>query len=320
MKRNWTAILAALTLATTAAWGARAEKEYNERAPEYGPRAEAAVARAEAAVTSGPTSKIKWRDSLDSALAAAKKQKRPVMAVFYTQWNQWWRNLEEKTLANDEVASLSRKLINVRIDAEKNKELVERYQIKGYPTILFFNARGQVIHRLTGFIPAEPFARQLEKIIGGREPLRKEFEQLRDSKPAEFRPLVQLGVLYMNQEKWDEAIDAYERALRVSPGAASREHQEVVFALVPLYDFRKQAAKSEPLLLELLKTNTADKIKVREMLGHVYLTLRQPEKAIEQFSAELQLVRDDAHRLLLQKTIDRIREAEARRPSNGENR
>jgi thioredoxin-related protein len=42
------------------------------------------------------------------------------------------------------------------------RDLVRKYGVDGFPTILFLNARGQEIHRVVGFEPAAKFLNDMQ--------------------------------------------------------------------------------------------------------------------------------------------------------------
>jgi len=270
---------------------------------------EPAILPEEIQATSPTIPPFEWEESLDMALATAKKESKPVFIEFYVTWQQWCRILDEKTLTDTDVVKLSYKFACVRVDGKESPQLVKKYKVTGYPTIVFLNSRGEQVHRLVGFIPPRPFEREMKDIAEGREPAR-EFAQLEKSNPKEFRQLVLLAIGYLKRQDWDKAINAYEQALKASPGVNSREAEQVIYSLCQLYDYKGKADKSEKLLLRLLKTEGADKIKVHDMLGHTYLSLKQPEKAIEHFEAERSLVKEDEKQgEFLDRLIEQIRNA-----------
>jgi len=289
------------------------------KAPEKSGGAGPALSAGEAPKAEEPAGlkAIEWEKTFKSALARAKKEKKPVLVEFYVPWQQWCRVFEDKTLGDSKVAALARKFVCVRVNAEKSPDLVKKYQLKSYPTTVFLNPRGEVAHRIIGYIPARPFEREMKEIAAGREP-EKELKKLEKSNPREFRPLVFLGVGYLKRQEWDKAIEAYERALKVGPGPESKEQQEVVYSLCQLYDFRGHPERAERLLRQLLRAESSDKIKIHDMLGHVYLSMKRPEEAIAQFKAERNLVKDEKQREFLDNLIGHIREAMEKKQPSGE--
>jgi thiol:disulfide interchange protein len=72
---------------------------------------------------------IKWM-SYDDGLAAAKKEKKPVLLVFYTEWCPHCTNYS-KVFHDPKVVAKSKELVMVRLDADKNKELGQKYAVDG---------------------------------------------------------------------------------------------------------------------------------------------------------------------------------------------
>ncbi|MCX8037309.1 MAG: thioredoxin family protein [Candidatus Sumerlaeia bacterium] len=252
---------------------------------------------------------IEWAASLSEALKQAKRDNKPVMAYFFVTWQPWCKTFEEKTLGDSAVVALSRRFVCVRVDGKQFEETAKKYGVRGYPTVIFLNSAGEKVHQVKGFIPARPFELEMRPVAQGRN-LEKEYEDLARSNPTDFRSLVLLGIGHVKHEKWDEAIRAYERALAAGPGMEAKETHEVVYALCQLYDYKKTPEKSLRLLLELLETESSDKVKVHELLGQTYLTLKQPDKAIEHFEAERELVEDENQKKFIDQMIEQIRRTE----------
>ena len=72
---------------------------------------------------------IKWV-SYDDGLAAAKKEKKPVLLIFYTEWCPHCTNYS-KVFHDPKVVAKSKELVMVRLDADKNKELGQKYAVDG---------------------------------------------------------------------------------------------------------------------------------------------------------------------------------------------
>jgi len=257
---------------------------------------------------------LAWVASVDEALAQARSDKKPVLIEFHVTYQQWCRTLEEKTLSDPAIVRLSGKFVCVRLNGQEQQDLVKKYGVKSYPTVVYLNPKGEVIDRQIGFIPPRPFELAMKDIAAGKEP-EKDFQKLVASNPADFRSLVLVGIGYQRREEWDKAIQAYEKAFQAGPGLDSKEQQEVVYSLCPLYDFRGKPEKSEKLLLQLLSADASDKVKVHEMLGQTYLSLKRPDDAIAQFQAERELVTDQQQRQFLDQMIERIQKAQQGQPA-----
>jgi len=58
----------------------------------------------------------------------------------------------------------------MKIDAEKEGATVaNRYDVYGYPTILFVRADGKEVERIIGYLPPEKFRTEIERINRGED-------------------------------------------------------------------------------------------------------------------------------------------------------
>lgn len=54
----------------------------------------------------------------------------------------------------------------VKVNAEKEgKDLAKKYNVRGFPTILFLDSKGAVMGQIGGYMPADPFHDEMQKTI-----------------------------------------------------------------------------------------------------------------------------------------------------------
>ena len=103
--------------------------------------------------------------SFDEALARARSEKRILLVDVYTDWCGWCKKLDREVFADARVGEASKDLVAVRINAEKGGEKVaERYDVQGYPTILFVDGSGKVLKRIEGYVDAAELLRILSAL------------------------------------------------------------------------------------------------------------------------------------------------------------
>ena len=87
---------------------------------------------------------IKWR-SYEDGLAEAKKSKKPVLLIFYTEWCPHCANYS-KVFHDPKVVEKSKQFVMVRVDNDKNQELSKKFAIDGayIPRTYFLTFSGTV--------------------------------------------------------------------------------------------------------------------------------------------------------------------------------
>lgn len=109
---------------------------------------------------------IDWGYSLEEAIEKAKDLDKPIMADFFANWCGYCKKLDRETFANDKVDSLSDKFVCVKIDTDKHQELSAKHNVRGLPTVVFFDKEGEEIHRVIGFRNATDFTEAMNKALG----------------------------------------------------------------------------------------------------------------------------------------------------------
>ncbi|HUW55751.1 MAG TPA: thioredoxin family protein [Planctomycetota bacterium] len=117
-----------------------------------------------AAAARKPTA-IVWT-TFKAGMARAKKEDKPTMIHFTTDWCGWCRKLEKEVYTVPEVIELSQKFVCIRVDGDREKDVVQYYKVRGYPTILFTNSKREEVHRIPGYMPAEGFLSQMKTALG----------------------------------------------------------------------------------------------------------------------------------------------------------
>jgi len=97
---------------------------------------------------------IQWIDNdLDSALKQGNIQDKMIFVYAYTTWCGPCKVMKKKVFPDAGVGKVYNKsYVNVKIDMEKGQgfDLSSKYNITAYPTFLFLDKKGKVIHRSMG--------------------------------------------------------------------------------------------------------------------------------------------------------------------------
>jgi protein-disulfide reductase (glutathione) len=87
---------------------------------------------------------VKWQPYADG-LAAAKKDKKPVCLIFYTEWCPHCANYSG-VFHDAKVVDMSKKFVMIRVNNDKEKELAQKYAPDGgyIPRTFFLSSAGQL--------------------------------------------------------------------------------------------------------------------------------------------------------------------------------
>jgi len=102
------------------------------------------------------TNQAKWK----KVLKMAKKQNKPIFVDAYTTWCGPCKIMDREVFTNKEVADFfNENFINVKMDMEKGEGIALKtdWEIKAFPTLLYFNSNGEIIHRVVGAYEAQEF-------------------------------------------------------------------------------------------------------------------------------------------------------------------
>lgn len=110
---------------------------------------------------------VKWKmlNSLPSIESSISSEKKPVMIDFYADWCAQCKELDHFTYNDKSVIEESKNFNNIKIDLTKeNKEISDKFNIKGLPVVIFINSKGEEIKelRVTGFLKPDEFVKKIK--------------------------------------------------------------------------------------------------------------------------------------------------------------
>jgi thiol:disulfide interchange protein len=114
----------------------------------------------------GGAAALPWERDLPTALTRASGEKKLVMVDFYTDWCQWCKRMDQNTFTDVEVQRALQGVVTVRLNAEKEgREDAARFNVEGFPTLIFLDSRGAEVGRIPGYMEPRPFLDELHNIL-----------------------------------------------------------------------------------------------------------------------------------------------------------
>jgi len=102
-------------------------------------------------------SDLPWLDSLDEALAQARRDERLVLADVRSDACGWCDKLEAETFTDARVAGKLATFTLVKINFGVQRDLALGWGVRGTPTTVVLDAEGAVIDTLEGFRPPDEY-------------------------------------------------------------------------------------------------------------------------------------------------------------------
>ncbi|MDA1223402.1 MAG: thioredoxin family protein, partial [Planctomycetota bacterium] len=110
---------------------------------------------------------LAFRHDVDQALADAKATGKRVFLDFETTWCGPCKQMDLMVYTARAVvtAAATADLICVKVDGDERRDLVKRFGVEAYPTLLVLSPEGEVLRREVGYRSVADTAR----LLGGGE-------------------------------------------------------------------------------------------------------------------------------------------------------
>jgi len=115
----------------------------------------------------------KWLDSFDDAKRLSIEKNVPIMLHFEAVWCGACRQMDSAVLSHhDVVKHLGTTVIGVRIDADRDPELIRKYAISSLPTEVVIGSDGLELARYVGSATLSEYTARLDKssVSNGTDP------------------------------------------------------------------------------------------------------------------------------------------------------
>jgi thiol:disulfide interchange protein len=107
--------------------------------------------------------------SFADALKQAQKEKKIIFIDAYASWCGPCKLMAKNTFTDAKVGEFfNSRFVNLKIDMEKDAdgpEIMKKYKVSAYPTFLFIDGNGKLVHSLMGYQNASQFLGSVQAVI-----------------------------------------------------------------------------------------------------------------------------------------------------------
>lgn len=176
--------------------------------------------------------------TLEEALAKAKQAKKPLFVDVYATWCGPCKQMAATAFVDPEVTSFyNTNFISLKLDGEKNDGpgVMQKYGISAYPTLLYFNANGDLV----------------AKVVGGQQ-AKQLLSKGKDIVNPESNPVFSANKAYQKSKKKQEDLKAYVKVLQ------ENEHDSLGKYASEYYQKYPNLNLKDPVELEVFKSAVHD--------------------------------------------------------------
>ncbi len=163
------------------------------------------------------------KGTFKEVLAKAKAEKKLLFMDCYTTWCGPCKTMSNNVFPQKQVGDyINTGFVSIKVDMEKGegKALAAQYHVKAYPTMLFMNAHGEVIHRFTGAVDVEEFVKQAKIALTPSE----QIEYLRKQFESGNRDLAMVSKYVVALQKADKLEEVAKVGEQVIPSMTSAQY------------------------------------------------------------------------------------------------
>ncbi|TGN19206.1 tetratricopeptide repeat protein [Leptospira idonii] len=145
-----------------------------------------------------------WESSIKKGLERSKSENKPILIDLYADWCGYCKVLEKEIFPDKEVEKVLEGFVTVRLNGEEFPNLMQKYGIEGYPTILYIDQYSNFLTKITGLSTKKTILDTSQKVLASPDleiVLKNELNRKPNSSSIQFR----LGTYYYHKKDFENA-------------------------------------------------------------------------------------------------------------------
>ena len=197
------------------------------------------------------------KEDLAQAQTAASADEKIIFVDAYTTWCGPCKMMDRSTFKDEEVSNFyNENFVNLKMDMEKGKgpSFAQKHGVRGYPSLLFLNAGGELVHRALGFQDSKRFLELGKSAVDPRKQVITLQKRFAAGEKDQFFLLDYADALTI------AGMDGYEEATQIY--IDQEEDWNTPKNIKVLFDYSRASIESK-----LFSYMIANKVKFEEVVG-----------------------------------------------------
>ncbi len=232
-------------------------------------------------------SAVEWFEgTVEQALAKAKAENKLVFIDVGAYWCPPCHELDEKVFIKPEVgAFLNAGYVSVHIDAEKGEgpEIVDRYRIQAYPTLLVLEASGVEKGRLVDSMEPATLIEAVKQVAEGKNVL-AELEAAVKASPDDLKARYELAHAQALAARRDDALASLAAVIEGDPdnaqGLAAKAMYDRAMFVTAKIDGDREAAVKQFEALQQKFPKSKPSLRAYRQIGRQLCKLGRADEAV----------------------------------------
>ncbi|MCC5813232.1 MAG: thioredoxin family protein [Leptospira sp.] len=165
---------------------------------------------------------IVWQTSILKAMELAKEQDKPIFVELYAEWCNYCKTLEREIFPDAEVTKALSQFVTVRLNGEEYPNFMQRYEARGYPTLLFLDKYSNFIAKLPGMPTKEMVIRVANQALANSNIEEKLLANFKKD-PKSLRNHFELGIFYYQSENYPLSASYFQKTTELKGSGDSGE-------------------------------------------------------------------------------------------------
>lgn len=192
-------------------------------------------------------SKVQWSQSAtwQEVLAKAEQDGKLIFVDCYATWCVPCKKMDTLVYSkNDVYENLNGRFVSVKLQMDSTSEdgesvkkwrqfssnILQQYNVSALPTFLFFNSKGDIVHKGIGFKNAHQFIKLLEEANDSTKQYYTLLSKYNSLAPSQVRELAKLAKAFSDSENTSKVARYYmEKVLALSPLDTMLNKNNLVF-------------------------------------------------------------------------------------------